>query len=136
MSSKIAIYLSRLFLVGVAILLVLNIGRILFGENGLYELQRMRLELSTLKDKNNRLESENNALFQTIDRLKNDPAYIEHIARQELQMIARDEIVFKFQDAGIDSGLGDAANKPAGTPQKDEVVIEGEFGIVEETLTE
>ena len=68
---------------------------IVFGDNGL-------LDLRTLKDKHDQLEirsaklaEENAQLHRQIDRLKNDPAYIESIARQELGMIAPDEVIIK-----------------------------------------
>lgn len=81
----------------ISILLVIYLGRTVFGDYGLYELNRMSAELETLKAENARLEEENIALYRTINRLKDDPEYIEHIARQELQMIGKDEIVFKFR---------------------------------------
>ena len=56
--------------------------------------------VDTLKAENARLEKENIALYRTINRLKDDPTYIEHIARKELLMIGNDEIVFKFQQTG------------------------------------
>jgi len=81
----------------ISVLLVIYLGRTVFGDYGLYELNRMSMELETLKAENARLEKENIALYRTVNRLKDDPEYIEHIARQELQMIGKDEIVFKFR---------------------------------------
>ena len=83
----------------IAIMLVFYMGRVLYGDNGLYELYRLRQDLSGLKEENTRLEKENMDLFHTINRLKNDPVYIEHVARQELQMIGKEEIVFNFQNS-------------------------------------
>ncbi|MBW1812804.1 MAG: septum formation initiator family protein, partial [Deltaproteobacteria bacterium] len=36
------------------------------------------------------------SLSTEIDRAKNDPAYIEAVARQELGMIGKDEVILKF----------------------------------------
>ena len=45
--------------------------------------------------KNERLALENLAFRIEIDRLKHDLEYIENIARQELGMIKKDEIILK-----------------------------------------
>jgi len=36
-------------------------------------------------------------MYRTIDRLQNDPAFLENVARQELGMIRSDELIFKFK---------------------------------------
>ena len=46
---------------------------------------------------NTELQRQNIELSRRVKRLKEDPEYIENIARQELKMIGEDEIVFKFQ---------------------------------------
>ncbi|MFP4452767.1 MAG: FtsB family cell division protein [Desulfosalsimonas sp.] len=69
---------------------------IVFGDHGLLTLKSMKENLISVQNENARLEKENMALYRAINRLKNDPEYIKHIARQELHMVADDEIVFKF----------------------------------------
>ncbi|MCF8023864.1 MAG: septum formation initiator family protein [Desulfobacteraceae bacterium] len=69
---------------------------IIFGDRGLMELKSMHKDLRAVQEKNARIEEENTALYRTINRLKNDPEYIEYTARRELHMVAPDEIVFKF----------------------------------------
>jgi len=46
---------------------------------------------------NTELQRQNIELSRKVKRLKEDPEYIENIARQELKMIGKDEVVFKFQ---------------------------------------
>ena len=41
------------------------------------------------------LAKENLILYSEIERLKNDSKYIENIARQELGMIGKDEVILK-----------------------------------------
>jgi len=69
---------------------------ILFGDNGLMDLNRFKKERNILIEKNQMIEQEISSLLVEVDRAKNDPAYIETVARQELGMIGRDEIILKF----------------------------------------
>lgn len=73
-------------------------GLIVFGDNGFLHLQQMRAELDQLKTLNASIEEDNNDLYHTVNRLKNDPVYIEHVIRKQLQMNGPDEIIFKFSD--------------------------------------
>lgn len=68
---------------------------IVFGDNGLVDLRLLHNEHENLQVRNEQLAGENLRLHRQIDRLKHDPAYIESIARQELGMIAPDEVIIK-----------------------------------------
>jgi cell division protein FtsB len=83
-------------LCAMAILFLAYLGIIVFGSNGYLHLRGMRAELEQLKIQNASIEEENRALLQTVNRLKNDPVYIEHVIRKQLQMNEPNEIVFKF----------------------------------------
>ena len=82
-----------------ALLLGVYLLAIIFGDHGLTGMKAMREELKQIRQENARLEKENMDLYRTINRLKNDPAYIEQVAREELNMVRPDEIVFRFDDA-------------------------------------
>ena len=71
---------------------------VFFGDNGLIELKRLQGRHAALVQENEGLSRENARMYSSIDRLKNDPDYIENIARQELGMIRSDELIFKFKD--------------------------------------
>ncbi len=71
---------------------------IIISEHGYSDLTHLKREQIKLIQENNQLSLENLAISIEIDRLKNDQAYIENIARQELGMIAKDEIILKPQD--------------------------------------
>ena len=73
---------------------------VIFGENGLADLNLLRQQRDNLKEKNHQLEQENLSLYREIDRLKHDLNYIENVARQELGMIKKDEIIFKINNSG------------------------------------
>ncbi|MFO8111761.1 MAG: septum formation initiator family protein [Desulfosalsimonadaceae bacterium] len=81
-----------------SLLLFVYAGVIVFGDSGFLHLQRMQTELAQLKAQNASIEEENNALYHTVHRLKNDPVYIEHVIRKQLQMNAPGEIIFKFEN--------------------------------------
>ncbi len=68
---------------------------IVFGENGLVDLHRLKTERDHLLQKNEALTQENLSLYREIERLKEDPEYVENIARQELGVIGKDEVILK-----------------------------------------
>ena len=76
---------------------------VIFGDNALLELNRIKRERNILIKKNEELARENNSMYTEIERLKHDPEYIENIARRELGMIGKNEIIFKVENK-IDSG--------------------------------
>ena len=70
---------------------------VIFGRNGYIDLKRLQAEHRVLVEKNEKIASENRRLSRSVQRLKkNDPAYIQNLAKQELGMIAEDEVIFKF----------------------------------------
>ncbi len=70
---------------------------IAFGENGFVDLNLLKMERDSLLKKNEELVKKNLALYREIERLKNDPKYVENVARQELGVIGKDEIIFKVK---------------------------------------
>lgn len=66
---------------------------IVFGDNGLVELSRLRERQQIMADGNETLARENVDLYHIIKRLKRDPAYIESVARNELGMVGKDDLV-------------------------------------------
>jgi cell division protein FtsB len=70
---------------------------VVFGENGSIDLNRLKVERARLLQKNTELKQENISLYREIDRLKNDPKYLENVARQELGVIGKDEVIIKVR---------------------------------------
>ncbi len=68
---------------------------IVFGDNGLADLRLLKSKHAALQIRNQQIARENVQLHRQIYRLKHDPAYIESIARQDLGMIAPDEVIIK-----------------------------------------
>ena len=87
-------------LLGTAVLLLMALlFFIVFSERGLAELSQAKKERDRIKEHNQQLTQENLTLGVEIDRLKNDPHYIESVARKEFGMIGQNEVVVKPQRA-------------------------------------
>jgi cell division protein FtsB len=71
--------------------------RILEAE-GLPRYRALRAELQQTRDNNARLRREVVELQQRVVRLRDDPEAIERIARDEIGMLRRDELVFQFSE--------------------------------------
>lgn len=93
MSRRQIIMMAVIFIAMFSFMLV-----VLFGDNGMVELSRLRRTHRNLLNDNARLTQENLYTYRSIDRLQNDPGYVENIARRELGMIRSDELIFKFKD--------------------------------------
>ncbi|MDM8553042.1 septum formation initiator family protein [Desulfobacterales bacterium HSG2] len=78
------------FFIGVMFCLSLMI---IFGDKGLADLNFQKKILEGLIKKNEAVMRENLSLSRSIDRLKKDPAFIEHEARNELGMIRKNEMI-------------------------------------------
>ena len=82
--------------VGCVLVLLLVVGFAIYGWQGVVRLRQMREQLETLERDNAALRQQAERLAQTIDRLRNDPAYLERVAREERGMVRPGEIILKF----------------------------------------
>ncbi len=80
----------------VAGVLALLLGAAVFGDNGVLRLWRLRTEVETLHRDVQTLEAENERLSRAIADLRNDPAVVERIAREELGLVRPGERVLRF----------------------------------------
>jgi cell division protein FtsB len=83
-------------LVGGALVVLLLVALTAYGWQGVVRLRQMRDELGRLERENVSLRRDAERLAQMIDRLRNDPAYLERIAREERGMVRPGETVLKF----------------------------------------
>lgn len=86
-----------LLLVAVVCFIIALLFFIVFSERGLADFNMMKKERDRLQDQNRQITQDNLTLGVEIDRLKNDPNYIESVARKDFGMIGQDEIVVKPQ---------------------------------------
>lgn len=82
--------------VGGALVLLVCVGLVIYGWQGVVRLREMREQLYTLERENVALRQQAERLAQVIDRLRNDPAYLERIAREERGMARPGETILKF----------------------------------------
>ncbi|MFQ5586099.1 MAG: septum formation initiator family protein [Thermodesulfobacteriota bacterium] len=69
-----------------------------FGEKGLMTLNGMRGERDGIASDIQQLERDNMALKEEIEGLKTDRKYIATIARRELGMIGKNEVIYRFKE--------------------------------------
>lgn len=91
---------QKILLSMVILLLFSMLVFIMFSDSGLADLFKLRSERDRLLQENARLKRENLTMYRMIERLKNDPEYIESIARKELGMIKKDEVILKQKPSG------------------------------------
>ncbi|HEX7232628.1 MAG TPA: septum formation initiator family protein [Candidatus Binatia bacterium] len=86
-----------IYLFGALIILLALITVI--GERGVLHLWRLRGEKNRLDEQNFHLQKENETLRQRVYRIRNDNAYLEKVAREELNLVRPGEIVYRFSNA-------------------------------------
>jgi cell division protein FtsB len=89
---------AKMFLSAAVVFLVLLCFLIIFGDNGLRELLYLKQQQDHLLEKNGAIIRENLALYRKVERLQTDLYYIERVARKELGVIGKDEIVLKLNE--------------------------------------
>ena len=77
----------------VAIIALLTI----FGDRGLIRIYKLSKERDSIKTYNEQIREENASMKDEIHRLKTDDKYIEIIARKELGMVGKNELVYQFE---------------------------------------
>jgi cell division protein FtsB len=78
------------------IIFVLLMGTLItFGDRGLIDNYRIKEKLMALKKINHGTILENIALKKNITLLRNDPSYIEMMARNELGMVKKGDLVYR-----------------------------------------
>jgi cell division protein FtsB len=68
---------------------------IVFGDRGLVDNYRMTERMTALKKINHEMTLENIALKKTITLLRDNPSFIEMVARSELGMVKEGELVYR-----------------------------------------
>jgi cell division protein FtsB len=70
---------------------------LVWSDNGLPKLSRLRADRDAAREKSSRLELEIRQLQAEAERIKSDPAAVERAARDELGLVRQTEVVFQFQ---------------------------------------
>jgi len=88
---------KRRALAGVAIGIVAT-GLLVFGGAGAVRVWQLKQEVEALGREIQVLRAEADRLNRTVDRLREDPAVVEQIAREDLGMVRPGEKVLKFPE--------------------------------------
>ncbi len=83
----------RLVLLGMGVLALAGLA---VGGNGVMRVWAMQREIQALERDIVRLRVQTETLARTVDRLRNDPLYIEQLAREDLGYVRDGETVLRF----------------------------------------
>ena len=86
---KILLSLAVLFLIVLCVFIIL-------GDNGLMEYKYLKQQRDKLAERNEAIIQDNLELYRKVERLQKDLTYIESVARKELGVIGKDEIIIKL----------------------------------------
>jgi cell division protein FtsB len=87
-------------LVGSGVVALLTIGLAVYGGNQVLRVSQLKHQLEVVERDIVGLRARAEELTRTVDRLRNDPAYMEKLAREEFGYVRPDETVLKFPSAG------------------------------------
>jgi cell division protein FtsB len=104
---------QKLFIAGAVAILAAMLMVIGFGNRGWVDRQRLLAEKQRLLEQNEDLVDQNIALSREIARLKHDLQFVEDVARRELGMIGKNEVIVRFKNAAEPAAPADAAGPPA-----------------------
>jgi len=90
--------LSWLLPLGLLLFAIVFVPLRILEAEGLPRYRALRAELQQTRDNNARLRREVVELQRRVVRLREDPEAIERIARDEIGMLRRDELVFQFSE--------------------------------------
>ncbi len=88
---------QKIVFVAVILMLFSFLFVIGLGDHGAVDLYQLHLGKVALNRSSIELEKKNRALYRNIQRLKYDPEFVENIARNELGMVRKDEMVYQFR---------------------------------------
>jgi cell division protein FtsB len=92
--SRVSVWGRRLATIAVGTLALGMAYGVVFGHNGLTSFAHKREEAKSLQAQMQQLKTENERLHGHVDRLQNDPAAIEHEAREELHYTRAGEVIY------------------------------------------
>jgi cell division protein FtsB len=81
---------------GSGAVVVLTLGLAVYGGNQVLRVTQLRRQMDAMEQDIVVLRARAEELSRTVDRLRNDPAYMEKLAREELGYVRPDEMVLKF----------------------------------------
>lgn len=71
-----------------------------FGKGGISRMHSLEAELTSIRESNDRLRAENDAVAAEIESLESGSGAVEERARMRLGMVRKDEVLFRFVPKG------------------------------------
>ena len=81
---------------GVAAIVIVVLALSAYGTRAVLRVSELRREMDVMERDLVTLRARTEELTRTVDRLRNDPAYIEKLAREDLGYVREGETVLKF----------------------------------------
>jgi cell division protein FtsB len=88
----------RLLPIGILGLAIVAVPVMIFSPTGLDRLRGLREEKRRVEAENSQLSLEIEELRAEVQRIKSDPAAVEQVARDELGLVRKTEVVFQFKE--------------------------------------
>jgi cell division protein FtsB len=89
---------KKIGLVLAAVIALYALWSFIVGEMGVIKYSRMRAQERSLRDEIEHLKQDNMRLMQEVRSLKNDPAYLERLARDKIGLARPGEVVYYYGD--------------------------------------
>jgi cell division protein FtsB len=97
MSSR-ALLVERALPLAILVVAIVAVPVLIFSPTGLGRLNALREERGRADDEISRLSQQIAELRAEVKRIKDDPAAVERVARDELGLVRRTEVVFQFKE--------------------------------------
>ena len=94
--ARLRLLVERFLPIGILVLALVGAPLMIFAPEGLPRLRGLERELQSVQEENRQLEREIDDLRGQVTRLRDDPAAVERIARDDLGLVRQSEIVFQF----------------------------------------
>jgi cell division protein FtsB len=95
-ASPLTDFLERIFPIGILALAIFGVPILVLEPEGLPRMRALERELSDVTGENEMLRRSVSDLRGDVKRLRDDPAAVERIARDQLGLVRKSEIVFQF----------------------------------------
>jgi cell division protein FtsB len=95
-ASSVTRLVERVLPIAVLVVAVVGAPVLIFSPQGLPRLRGLQKELADVDDENAELRRDIDALRGKVERLRDDPAAVERIARDDLGLVRQSEVVFQF----------------------------------------
>jgi cell division protein FtsB len=93
---RLATLVERVLPIAVLVLALVGAPLMIFAPEGLPRLRGLEHELEQVAAENRQLQREIDELRGHVERLRDDPAAVERMAREDLGLLRQSEVVFQF----------------------------------------